>query len=177
MSSQHMRLDTLHHTIHHSAIIDIPHTARDYSIDALNRLLVETIDVALCARHAQWNVRGANFTALHYMFARVANELNEQSALLAERIGVLGGQSHGTVQQVASKTTLKPYPIHHISSKAHIEAIAARLGMLSAELRLTIEESRYQTTPDPVTVHVFTRINSTIDRLLWTVESHLMEPR
>lgn len=151
---------------------ELPRQAREKSVEALNHLLVEVQDVALCARHAHWNARGPTFIAVHELFERVAQTLQKQADRLAERIGALGGEAQGTVQAIAAHTSLKPYPVRVADGQDHLEAIAMRLGLLSAEARLLIHQCNGL--GDPVTVDVLTSANADIDHTLWLVESHLV---
>lgn len=151
---------------------ELPRQARERSIEALNHLLVEVLDVALCARHAHWNARGPSFIALHELFDRIGQTLQRQADDLAERIGALGGEAQGTVQAITAQTSLKPYPVRVADGQDHVEAIAMRLGLLSAEARLLIHQC--SGLGDPVTVDVLTTANAEIDHALWLVESHLV---
>lgn len=151
---------------------DLPRPSRDKSIESLNHLLVEVQDVALCARHAHWNARGPSFISVHELLDRVAQTLHKQADKLAERVAALGGEAQGTVQSIAAQTSLKPYPVRVADGQDHLEAIAMRLGLLSAEARLLIHQCNGL--GDPVTVDILTAANADVDHALWLVESHLV---
>jgi starvation-inducible DNA-binding protein len=147
-----------------------PIEVREKTIEILNALIVEGIDVALSAKHAHWNARGASFMTMHELFERVGKDLDAHIDILAERAAALDGIVHGTVQQVASETTLKPYPMYSIADHEHVGAMASRLGLFAAELRIAIGECHR--IGDPVTVDLVTQMCAAVDKVLWLVESH-----
>jgi len=130
MSSRAMKLAVLNTTHLHWTKNDLSAGVRQASGEVLNSVVIEGIDVALAARHAHWNVRGPNFSALHDLFGSVFDEVNQHVDVLAERAVALGMVARGTVQDVASETALKPYPMLSIGEQEHIEAMSTRLGLL-----------------------------------------------
>ena len=67
----------------------------------LNRHLAAAIDLHAQVKQAHWNVRGPNFIAIHELFDKVADAVEEYSDKIAERAGTLGGTAEGTVQIAA----------------------------------------------------------------------------
>lgn len=151
---------------------ELPHAARATAVRLLSGLIAEVMDAALCARHARWNLRGANVMSLRDLLEQVSTELTAQADALAERAAALGGTAPGTVQLIATETTLKPYPPQRLTAHEHIEVLATRLGMLGAEARISSTECG--DLGDPVTVHTLTQAHAAFDRLLWLLESHLV---
>lgn len=170
MSPRTMKLAVLNTTHLHWTKNDLPAGVRQGSGEVLGSLVIEGIDVALGARHAHWNVRGPNFSALHDLFGAVFDELNAHVDVLAERAVALGMVARGTVQDVASETALKPYPMMCISEQEHVEAMACRLGLLAGGARRAIEEC--ERLGDRVTADLLSDTCAAFDRLLWRVESH-----
>ncbi len=146
--------------------------ARGHATAALGRLLVEVLDVALCARHAHWNASGLGCLSIHELLEEVGGSLDRQADRIATRIRVLGGTAHGTAQRIVTGSSIKPYPVEVAEGQDHMHAIALRLGLLSAEARLFIYDSKGQ--GDPVTVQLIVETNAAIDHALWLVESHLL---
>lgn len=170
MSTRAMKLSVLNTAQLNWSKHTLPGDVRLSAIEILNAIVVETIDVALSARHAHWNVRGPNFTALHELFGHTFNELNQHIDALAERAAALGGVARGTLQDVASETKLKPYPMFSIDEHEHIEAMATRLGQIGGEIRPAIDECAK--IGDPVSADLLTQACATVDKLLWRVGSH-----
>src|ERR1700731_4808579 len=90
---------------------DLPANTRTKVIELLNGRLADGIDLGAQAKHAHWNVKGPNFIALHELFDKVAEHIEDHIDTLAERITALGGTAHGTIATVSRTTTLKQYPV------------------------------------------------------------------
>src|SRR5882672_6903694 len=81
-------------------------------IELLNQHLADVLDLGLQAKQAHWNVKGPNFIALHELFDKVADELEEFTDDVAERAVELGGTAQGTVQVVSKRSRLSAYPLN-----------------------------------------------------------------
>jgi starvation-inducible DNA-binding protein len=148
----------------------LPIQVRQASVESLNRVVVNLVDVALAAKHAHWNVRGPNFMSYHALFDKVFGELMDQIDAVGERATALGGIARGTVQTVAEGSELKPYPILAVAEQEHVEQIAIRLGQLGRDVRGAIQSA--EKLGDLVTVDVLTDVAASMDSLLWLIESH-----
>jgi starvation-inducible DNA-binding protein len=137
----------------------------------LNRTLGAAIDLQAQAKQAHWNVRGANFIALHGLFDGVAGVIAGFVDELAERVTALGGIALGTVQVAAKLSTLKPYPTEITAEKLHLEALSSALATFAHALREGIDTS--DNLGDVVTADLFTGMSREIEKQLWFVESHL----
>src|SRR5712691_1116771 len=93
---------------------------RRKSIDLLNQHLADVLDLGLQAKQAHWNVKGPNFIALHELFDKVAEELEEFTDDIAERAVELGGVALGTIQMVSKNSSLAAYPLDLSSGKEHV---------------------------------------------------------
>jgi len=89
---------------------DLPAGTRTKIIELLNARLADAIDLGAQTKHAHWNVKGPNFIALHELFDKVAEVVEDQVDTIAERVTALGGTARGTLASVVRSTTLKPYP-------------------------------------------------------------------
>lgn len=171
MSNRTVLLHALNSAQLRSTHNDLPIDTRHISIEMLNGIVVHAIDIALAAKHAHWNVRGRNFLASHKLFDKVFTELVTEIDALGERATAIGGIARGTVQTVADSTQLKPYPVLTVSEREHVEQLAMRLGRLGSEIRHAI--AAIAKSQDVVTVDLLTTACSTVDSLLWTIESHI----
>ena len=70
---------------------DLPANTRTKVIELLNARLADAIDLGAQTKHAHWNVKGPNFIALHELFDKVAESVEEHIDTLAERVTALGG--------------------------------------------------------------------------------------
>ena len=85
---------------------DRPPEIRLYVIQLLNQTLACTVDLHSQVKQACWNVKGADFTSLHALFATMATELEAYTDLVAERIAMLGGVALGTARTAALQSRL-----------------------------------------------------------------------
>src|ERR1051325_373535 len=85
---------------------DLPESSRINAIGLLNQRLADCIDLQTQCKQAHWNVKGAEFIALHKLLDEISEEVEEYVDLLAERIVQLGGIAEGTARAVAGRTSL-----------------------------------------------------------------------
>ncbi len=175
MSTHGQKIAARAETVQPASLNELSVDARAEVVDILNRLLAEIIDVTLCARHAHWNARGPSFLLVHDLLDRVGWQIDRQADLIAGRIRALGGTAHGTARSVATVSSFKPYPVEVADGQDHLEALAQRLGLLSAEARLSFHECSGLL--DPVTANALVKVNAAVDQALWQVESHLVESK
>lgn len=153
----------------------LPLEAGGFATEALSRLLVEILDVALCVRHAHWNARGPDLLPKQDLLEEVGESLDRQADRVAIRIRALGGVAPGTAQCIITQSSMKPYPVEVTEGQDHMEAVAQRLGLLSAEARLSIYDSKGL--GDPVTVRIMGDVNAAIDHALWHIEGRLLSSK
>jgi starvation-inducible DNA-binding protein len=150
---------------------DLPGRTREQVIDLLNRRLAAAIDLAAQAKQAHWNVKGAQFIALHKLFDEVHGAAQEFADLLAERVVQLGGVADGILQSVAQQSDLTGYPRTVADGLEHVNALAGALAEFGARMRRTIDET--DDLGDSVSADICTEITRGIDKWLWFVEAHV----
>lgn len=154
---------------------DLPASVRGKLIELLNARLADAIDLNTQAKYAHWNVKGPGFIALHELFDKVAESIEEHIDTLAERVTALGGRARGTLVQVARATSLEAYPEDISEGLAHVDALSRALAAYGARLRAAIgsaDELR-----DADTADLFTGISREADKYLWFLEAHLHAER
>jgi starvation-inducible DNA-binding protein len=154
---------------------DLPANVRVEVSELLNARLADAIDLGAQSKHAHWNVKGPNFIALHELFDKVAESVEEQIDTLAERITALGGRAHGTLAAVARTSTLKPYPEDIAEGLAHVAALSAALADYGAKLRAAIKTA--DRIGDADSADLFTGLSRETDKYLWFLEAHLHAQR
>jgi starvation-inducible DNA-binding protein len=154
---------------------DLPAGTRTRSVELLDARLADAIDLGTQTKHAHWNVKGPNFIALHELFDKIAESVEEQIDTIAERVTALGGTAHGTLAAVARGTSLKPYPQDISDGVAHVEALSAVLADFGRKVRAAIDESAKF--GDAGTSDLFTGISRETDKNLWFLEAHLYAKR
>src|SRR5512137_1648759 len=159
----------------HPTRIDLTAKARPRMTGVLNARLADAIDLQLQAKQAHWNVKGPSFIALHELFDKIAADLGGHVDEMAERITALGGVAEGTVQAVAGRSRLEPYPLALAEGRAHLEALAGALARFGKSVRKAIDETGKAGDAD--TSDLFTGISRSADKSLWLIEAHLQADR
>jgi len=140
------------------------------SIELLNQLLADTIDLYNDTKQAHWNVKGENFYMLHLLFDKIADEVENFVDDLAERITALGGYAYGTTRKCAEKSRISEYPFHATDGMEHLSALIERYSKYANSVRKAIGESARNDDPD--TADLFTEISRSVEKSLWLLEAH-----
>ena len=143
---------------------------RGKSIVLLGTALIHALDLERQAKQAHWNVKGPNFKALHTLFDEVAQQGEDASDLLAERMVSLGGTPDGRAATVANRSTLPGYPLDARSGEDHIEALSQAIAVFGTLARDAIADATEWGDAD--TADVFTQLSLDLDKALWMVEAH-----
>ncbi len=133
--------------------------------------LADTIDLALIAKQAHWNVKGPQFIAIHEMLDDLRDDMDEYVDTIAERMSTLGAKPHGTVQAVAEKTSLPPYPIDLHRIEDHLRALVERYGAVATSIRRDVDGAA--AAGDALTADIFTEVGRGLAKWVWFLESHL----
>ena len=80
------------------------------AVELLSARLADCIDLQTQTKHAHWNVKGPNFIALHELFDKINEEVEDYVDDIAERAVQLGGVAEGTARMVAKRSSLRGYP-------------------------------------------------------------------
>lgn len=150
---------------------DMPQELRSKVASLLNARLADALDLEAASKQAHWNVKGPHFIALHELFDKVHDSIEDHVDTLAERITALGATAHGTVHAAARATSLAPYPEDITEGAAHLEALGDRLAEFGKNSRAAIAES--DELGDADTADLFTGISRDLDKHLWLLEAHL----
>ena len=118
---------------------DIPANTRGEMVSLLNAILADALDLFSQTKQAHWNVKGANFIALHELFDDVAEAVEGYTDEIAERAVMLGGIAMGTARVAAANSTLKEYPVHITSGAEHVAALSDALAATGKNVRDGIE--------------------------------------
>lgn len=151
--------------------IDIPLKVRKEVARILQQQLSDAVDLFTQIKQAHWNVKGPTFIALHELFDGVAEIVEEQGDLLAERITALGGRADGTVRTSAHGSRIDEYPLDAAAGNSHVVAVADRLAAFGKTARAAIDAAA--SLGDADSADLFTEVSREIDKQLWFVEAHL----
>ena len=150
---------------------DLPAKTRGQVIPILNQHLADTTDLFTQVKTAHWNVKGANFIALHELFDKLAEELEEQADTIAERATALGGYATGSLRQAATASRLTDLPAGLADGMAVVRALIARYAQLARTTRAAIDATTRS--GDAGTADLFTGLSRELDKSLWFLEAHV----
>jgi starvation-inducible DNA-binding protein len=150
---------------------DLPEATRTQAIALLNARLADCKDLQTQVKQAHWNVKGPSFIALHELFDKINDAVEEYVDEIAERAVQLGGVAEGTARMVAKRSTLAEYPANVSQGRGHAEALSSALAAFGKAARKGIGEANELGDLD--TADLFTEVSRGIDKWLWFVEAHL----
>ncbi len=148
---------------------DLSLSIRSRMIELLNARLADAIDLRTQLKVAHWNVKGAQFIALHKLFDEIVDDADEYVDLMAERAVQLGGIADGTARQVAQRSSLDEYSAAG-GGVEHVHAVADALASFGRLAREAIDIAA--SAKDQGTSDIFTEISRGTDKWLWMVEAH-----
>src|SRR5262252_1962601 len=154
---------------------DLPETTRVKSIELLNARLADCIDLQTQMKQAHWNVKGPSFIALHELFDKINEDVEDYVDLIAERAVQLGGTADGTARMVVERSSLDEYSTTNPSGRDHVQALASALASFGKLARRAIDASNEVNDAD--TADIFTEISRGVDKWLWMVEAHFQAER
>ena len=147
----------------------LPEEQQAKRIEMLNRRLADAIDLQLKSRQAYWNVKGPNFMSLRELFDKVAEGVEEDANLIAERIVQLGGKAEGTAHAIAGRSSLDGYGLSSVVGNGHIGALSTTLTDFGRHVRYASAQATELKDAD--TAAIFIEIGRGIDKWLWFVET------
>jgi starvation-inducible DNA-binding protein len=154
---------------------DIPEATRVKLVELLNARLADCIDLQTQTKQAHWNVKGPTFIALHELFDKINEDVEDYVDEIAERVVQLGGVAEGTARIAGKRSSLSEYPSTTVDGRSHVEALSSALAAFDKSARKGIDLA--DELGDLDTADIFTEISRGIDKWLWFVEAHLQSDR
>jgi starvation-inducible DNA-binding protein len=159
----------------HDTKNDLPERTRNKVAKLLNERLADAIDLGTQTKHAHWNVKGPSFIALHELFDKVAESVEDHIDEIAERITALGGTAYGTLAAAARATSLDKYPEDITEGVQHVEALSSALAQFGKKVRRDIDQTGKLGDAD--SADLLTGVSREVDKYLWFLEAHLQAKR
>src|SRR5258708_13517382 len=136
---------------------DLPEGIRAKAIELLNARLADAIDLQTQTKQAHWNVKGPNFIALHELFDKINEDVEDNVDEIAERVVQLGGVAEGTARMAAKRSSLSEYPTKTVDGRSHVEALSTVLAPFAKSMPQPITDAN--ALGDLATAHNFTHIS------------------
>ena len=157
----------------HASRISLPEKDSIELIALLNKTLASTTDLQAQLKQAHWNVKGMEFISLHKLFDEIAEEVENQVDIIAERVTSLGGTALGTIQEAVKNTQLRKYPVDIFAAKDHLEHLAHNFAILGELARNNIKAT--EELGDMATNDIYIVLVRMLDKNLWFIEAHLQK--
>lgn len=135
---------------------------------ALQRVLVDLIELHLQGKQAHWNVVGTNFRDLHLQLDEVVDFAREASDTVAERLRALDAVPDGRSDTVAATTSLPEFPAYEHSTAEVVDLITARIYAVVDTLR-TVHDG--VDAEDPSTADILHQLIDGLEKLAWLLKS------
>lgn len=136
--------------------------------DALQRVLVDLIELHIQGKQAHWNVVGTNFRDLHLQLDEVVDFAREASDTIAERLRALDAVPDGRSDTVATTTSLPQFPAYERSTGDVVDLISVRIYAVVDTLR-TVHDS--VDAEDPTTADILHQLIDGLEKLAWMIKS------
>src|SRR3984957_16310940 len=120
---------------------DLSEEIRPKAVELRNARLAARIDLQTQTKQAHWNGKGPNFIALHELFDKINEEVEDYVDDIAERAVQLGGVAEGTARMVAKRSSLREYPLSAADGRSHVEALSSALAAFGKAARKAISEA------------------------------------
>jgi starvation-inducible DNA-binding protein len=150
---------------------DLPADTRTAMAALLNQNLADLSDLFSQIKYAHWNVKGPSFIALHELFDKLAEVVEDAIDVTAERATALGAVALGTVRHAAAHSKLKDFPADTFEGMAVVAALADAYAAAAQSTRAAIDTAAEAGDAD--TADLFTGTSRELDKSLWFLEAHI----
>src|ERR1700682_5982362 len=106
---------------------DVSEAPRVKAVELLNARLADCTDLQTQTKHAHWNVKGLSFIALHELFDKIGEDVEDYVDDIAERAVQLGGVAEGTARTAAKRSSLSEYP-KNTDGRSHVDRLSSVLA-------------------------------------------------
>ena len=135
---------------------------------ALQRVLVDLIELHLQGKQAHWNVVGTNFRDLHLQLDEVVDFAREASDTVAERMRALDAVPDGRSDTVAANTSLPEFPAYERTTSDVVDLITARIYAAVDTMRVVHDGVDAE---DPSTADILHQLIDGLEKLAWLLKS------
>ena len=136
--------------------------------EALQRVLVDLIELHLQGKQAHWNVVGTNFRDLHLQLDEIVDFAREASDTVAERLRALDAVPDGRSDTVAATTSLPQFPVYEHSTGDVVDLITTRVYAAVDTIR-TVHDT--VDAEDPSTADILHQLIDGLEKQAWLLKS------
>ena len=154
-----------------------PATAADPTMAAASAQFLTPVALGLQAlavngKQAHWNVRGANFIAIHELLDSVVDHAQDGADLAAERIVALGLPIDARVSTVAQTTKATDVPAGFTQWEAMIRAVISDMDAVIVDTQAAIDGlDEFDLTSQDIAIS----IKASLEKDRWFLFAHLAE--
>jgi starvation-inducible DNA-binding protein len=135
---------------------------------ALQRVLVDLIELHLQGKQAHWNVVGTNFRDLHLQLDELVDFAREGSDTVAERMRALDYAADGRSDTVAATTSLPAFPAFEHNTTEVVDLISTRIYAAVDTMRDVHDAVDAE---DPSTADILHQLIDGLEKLAWLIKS------
>lgn len=140
-------------------------------ISILQNRLSQEQEAALILKHAHWNVKGANFIAVHEMIDPQVDAVLAQADETAERIATLGGSPDGRPEAITRNRTWKEFDLTgRQNTEDFLKALVEYYDAFIADDRKAIAELDEL---DVISSNIVQDHVQELEKFQWFMRSHL----
>lgn len=135
---------------------------------ALNRALVDLVDLSLVAKQAHWNLVGKGFRSLHLQLDEVVDAVRVLSDDIAERAVTIGVAPDGRAVTVARESVIPEHPTGWVQDTDVVDYFVTALRAVIARLREGIDETAEA---DVVSQDLLIGATAALEKHLWMFQA------
>lgn len=136
--------------------------------EALQRALVDLVDLALLGKQAHWNLTGRNFRSVHLQLDEVVALAREHMDVLAERAVAIGCPPDGRARTVADASGLPELDAGWLTDDAAVRHFVEILGTAVGRVRAGISATE---DADPVTQDLLIATAADLEKQYWMFQA------
>jgi starvation-inducible DNA-binding protein len=141
-------------------------------IDVLQARLEDLNDLALLLKHAHWNVKGANFIAVHEMLDPQIDIVRNAVDEIAERVATLGGSPNGTADAIVGGNRLPKYALlKRADALEHLKVLNNLYAEVIVKLREGIDKIDDL---DVISSNILQDHVQELEQFQWFIRSHIL---
>lgn len=126
-------------TTHTTPAAAVDPTVAAASAQFLTPVVLDLQALAVNGKQAHWNVRGANFIAIHELLDSVVTHVQGWADEAAERVVALGLPVDARLSTVAEKAAPSPVPAGFTPWEEMLRAVIADIDLVIADLQTAID--------------------------------------